>query len=230
MQRGTGRPAGNRARGPVIMQAMADTGSNGFVPPHRNGSMQTPDQPRGHAPWEFMILGLFVALMAILIIFGWIYFGSKSPERLPENEAAAIAAVCASTQATLKQLPNPFPKQGADRVARIEAENDLLDQMVKKIRAVPVAKATQADAVELWADDWDALINARDKYARDLNAAKGTDKRVRFVVPVARSVKPVTTTMDDFVRIQHPHLDACFTRALELETVEGERKYEKVTE
>jgi hypothetical protein len=213
------------------MQAMEDSGSNGFERPHRNGSVQpTAAKPRQHAPWEFMILGLFVALMAILIIFGWMYFGSKSPERLPQNEAAAIAAECANTQAALKQLPNPFPKQGADRVARIEAENDLLDRMVTKIRAVPVAKPTHANAVELWADDWDAVINARDKYARDLNAAKGTDTRVRFVVPVTRSIKPVTTTMDDFVRIQHPHTDACFTRALELETVEGERKYEKVTE
>jgi hypothetical protein len=35
--------------------------------------------------------------------------------------------------------------------------------------------------------------------------------------------------MDDFVRENHPNLDACFTAALQLEQFEGKRVYEKVT-
>jgi hypothetical protein len=212
------------------MQTMTDDNGNGLEPPHRNGAADSATATRSHAPWEFLILLLFVAMMAILIILGWLYFGSKSPERLPESEAARLSAACVDAKTALKALPNPSPVQGADRVARIDAENDVFDQLISRFRAVPIAKPTQADAVEAWSDDWDAVVNARDRYARNLEAAKGTDKTVKFVVPATRGLKPVTSTMDDFVRIQHPHIDACFTRGLDLELVEGERKYEKVTE
>ena len=81
-----------------------------------------------------------------------------------------------------------------------------------------------------WSADWNKVLDARDRYANDLQQAKGTNNTVKFVVPASSGVKPVTKNMDDFVRQNHPTLDACFTRALELETVEGPRKYEKVTE
>ena len=217
----------------MIMHTMAPgegngTNGNGFEPPHRTGAAASTTVPRQHAPWEFLILMLFVALMAILIIVGWMYFGSKSPERLPEAESTALAAACSDAKTKLKALPNPAPLQGADRVARIYAENEIFDQMVGHMRATKIAKPEQADAVNAWLDDWDGVINARDKYARELEAAKGTDTTVKFVVPATRGLKPVTSTMDDFVRIQHPHLDACFTRGLDLELVEGERTYQEV--
>ena len=218
----------------MIMHTMAPgegngTNGNGFEPPHRNGAADSTTVPRQHAPWEFLILMLFVALMAILIIVGWMYFGSKSPERLPEAESTALAAACSDAKTKLKALPNPAPLQGADRVARIYAENEIFDEMVGRFRATQIAKPEQADAVDAWIADWDGVINARDKYARELNAAKGTDNTVRFIVPATRGLKPVTNTMDDFVRIQHPHLDPCFTRGLDLELVEGERTYQEVT-
>ena len=42
-----------------------------------------------HAPWEFLILALFVALIGIGIILGWTLVGSHSPERLDDASAAA---------------------------------------------------------------------------------------------------------------------------------------------
>lgn len=217
----------------MIMHPMAEGNGNGanrdgFEPPRRNGAAGSTTVPRQHAPWEFLILMLFVALMAILIIVGWMYFGSKSPERLPEAESTKLAAACSDAKTKLKALPNPSPRDGADRVARIYAENEIFDEMLGRMRATPIAKPEQADAVDAWIADWDAVVNARDKYARELDAAKGTDNTVKFIVPSTRGLKPVTSTMDDFVRIQHPHLDPCFTRGLDLEVNEGERTYQEV--
>ena len=75
------------------------------------------------------------------------------------------------------------------------------------------------------------MIDARDVYAdraRDC-AVADTDAKVRFIYPATNAIKPVTRTMDDFVRENHPRLDACFTEALQLEVVEGPREYKKVT-
>ena len=49
------------------------------------------------------------------------------------------------------------------------------------------------------------------------------------MLPDSGSLKPVTENMDDYVRENNPRLDACFTRALQIETVEGTRDYKKVT-
>jgi hypothetical protein len=174
-------------------------------------------------------LGLLVALVGIGITVGWIVFGSKSPERFAPAEAARVAASCTSAQAALQALPDSFPRTGADRVARIRAEDTILRDMVARIRSTHVSGATPASAVQGWATDWSRVIDARERYASDLESVKGTDKTVKFVLPATNSVKPVTTRMDDFVRENHPNLDACFTDGLQLETVEGPRVYKKLT-
>jgi len=52
---------------------------------------------------------------------------------------------------------------------------------------------------------------------------------VRFILPAVKAIKPITGHMDDFVRENNPRLDACFTEALQVETVEGPRDYRRVT-
>jgi len=201
-----------------------------FERPHRNGSAHPPEPPpRKHAPWEFMILSLLVAILCIGIILGWTLVGSKSPERLDDASAVALSTACTKAQTALKALPNPYPVQGADRVARVRAENVVLNTMLEQFAAVHPTGSTPAGAVKGWTTDWEHMVSARAVYADDLEHAAGTDTKVRLIYPAKNAIKPVTNLMDDFVRENHPRLDACFTEGLQLEVVEGQRDYKKVT-
>lgn len=204
-------------------------GPPAFEPPHRNGAVHTPPARRGHAPWEFAILGLLVLLVGAGIILGWTLVGSHSPERLNATDAAAVSAACDRAQSQLKALPNPFPRLAPDRIARLHAENRILKDMVAEFGNVRPSKSTPAIALEKWSTDWGRMIDARARYADDLQAVAGTDKKVRFIYPAVNAITPVTSQMDDYVRENHPHLDACFTAALQLEVYEGKRDYQKVT-
>jgi hypothetical protein len=185
---------------------------------------------RSHPPWEFMILGLFVALIAVGIILGWTLIGSKSPERLDRGSATELAARCTRAQTALKALPNPNPLAGADRVARLRAENDILRDMVRSFSEVHPSGATRQAAVDGWSEDWTRMIDARATYADKLEAVKNTGKEIQPILPTSKSgsLKPVTENMDDYVRESHPYLDACFTQALQLDVFEGPREYKEV--
>jgi hypothetical protein len=199
--------------------------SDSFEAPHPNGAAKSPAGGRTRAPWEFIILALFVALIAVGIILAWTLVGSHSPERLSTADAARISAACNEAQAQLKALPNPSPVLGADRVARIRAEDAILRTMVSRIGDTLPRSKTPAVALRGWTTDWTNVIDARERYADDL-VTKG---RAKLVLPASQGVKPITQNMDDYVRENHPNLDACFTGALEVETVEGPREYRKVT-
>jgi len=183
------------------------------------------DMERSGAPWEFKALLIFVAVLAVGIILAWTLVGSRSPERLDSAAAADLSAACNDAQAALKALPNPFPHSGPDRVARIRAENDALRTMVRRFAEVHPRGSTPAAAVRGWSDDWSKVVDARDRYANDLE----TKPKTQFVLPATQGLKPVTQNMDDFVRENHPNLDACFADGLALETVEGPRVYTPVT-
>jgi hypothetical protein len=210
-----------------------------FEPPHVNGSHNGNNGSNGsgertgrtHPPWEFMILFLFVALIGAGIILAWTLVGSKSPERLDQGSASALAARCSRAQTALKALPNASPVSGADRVTRIRAENDVLRDMVRSLGEVHPQGSTRQAAAKAWAEDWTRVIDARARYADNLESGKNDpQKKFQFVLPTrnANSLKAVTSYMDDYVRESHPYLDACFTQALQLDVVEGPREYKEV--
>ena len=201
-------------------------------PPHPNGAVHSGDPTRGkrtHAPWEFLILSLFVALVCIGIILGWTLVGHHSPERLSTADAATVSSACNDAQAALKQLPNPSPVNGGDVVARIRAEDTVLRAMVTKFAGVSPRSSTPASALRGWTQDWSRVLDAREQFATALAATKGTDNKVEFVLPATKGIDPVTDEMDDYVRENDPHLKACFTDALQLSTVEGPRTYAAVS-
>jgi hypothetical protein len=206
-----------------------------FEEPHRNGAVHNDDDPpkRKHAPWEFLILTLFVLLLCIGIILGWTLVGSKSPEKLDAQTAAQVSAACDTAVAKLKALPDPDPRgNGSERAARVRAENIPLREMVAEIAAVHPKSSTQAKGLEGWTKDWSRMIDARVAYADSLAAlahSSNPNGRVRFIYPASNAITPVTSNMDDYVRESTPRLNSCFTAALQLEIVEGPRVYEKVT-
>jgi hypothetical protein len=183
------------------------------------------DPGRSRAPWEFKALLSFVAVLGVGIVLAWTLVGSRSPERLEPAAAAQLSAACDDAQARLKTVPNAFPRTGPDRVARIRTENEVLRTMIRRFGEVRPRAATPAAAVRGWTDDWSKAVDARERYANDLE----TKKTAQFVLPSTQGLKPITKNMDDFVRENHPNLDACFVDALALETVEGPREYKEVT-
>jgi hypothetical protein len=199
-----------------------------FGAPHPNGAAHRAKAGRTHAPWEFVVLALFVAILCIGIILGWTLVGAHSPERLDDASAAAVSAACNHAQGELKTLPNPSPRLGADRVARVRAENVVLRAMVARFETVHPRSKTPATALQGWSADWGRMIDARGRYADDLAKSATTGAKVRLIYPAVNAIKPVTDQMDDFVRENDPHLKACFTTALQLEVVEGPRDYKKV--
>jgi len=204
-----------------------------FEAPHSNGAGHQPKLRRPHAPWEFLILILFVLILGIGIVLGWTLVGSHSPERLDDASAAAASAACNTAQAKLKALPDPDPRgNGTERATRVRAENQPLRVMVAQLATVHPTSSTPAAALRAWTADWGRMLDARVTYANDLTAlATSSDPngKVRFIYPATNAIKPITNQMDDYVRENHPRLDACFTAALQIEVVEGPREYKKVT-
>jgi hypothetical protein len=205
-----------------------------FSPPHSNGSDRADDSPDAardrHTSWELRLLMMLVAIMAIGIVLAWVFIGSKSPERLDATATAQLSAACTDAQAQLEALGNPSPTEGADRVARVRAENAVLRAMVGRFDAVQPNASTPAAALRAWSEDWTRVIDARERYATTLEGTRGTNEKVQFVLPKSTGLKPVTKNMDDFVRENHPNMQPCFTERLELERVEGARRYPDVTE
>jgi hypothetical protein len=199
-----------------------------FEAPHPNGAVHQEKRGRSHGPWEFLVLGLFVAILCIGIILGWTLVGSHSPDRLDGAADIAVSGACDQAQAMLKTLPNPYPRLGADRVARVRAENVVLRAMVAQFATVQPRSKTPAAALRGWSADWGRMVDARARYADDLARSANTGAKVRLIYPAVNAIKPVTNQMDSFVRENDPHLKACFTEALQLEVVEGPRVYKKV--
>lgn len=207
---------------------MVDTPSNGFEPPHPNGSLTN-----GHTNARASLLRrrlLLISLSALVVvwIFAIVYsvlYTTHSPERLDRTDAAAVAQACTDAQGNLRRLPNSSPITGADRVARIRAENEALRAMAVHFDAVEPKATAPREALRKWTADWRSVIDAREKYAHDLE----TVGRARFVLPATGGIKPITDRMDDFVRENHPRIDACITSKVQLEQVEGPRVYGKDT-
>jgi hypothetical protein len=204
-----------------------------FEPPHSNGAVHHAPPKRTHAPWEFIILTLFVLLICIGIILGWTLFGAHSPEKLDATSATDVSTACNRAQAKLKTLPDPDPRgNGTERAARVRAENVVLVAMVTQIAAVHPKSSTQDAGLQGWARDWTRMIDARAQYATSLAAlahSPNPNAKVRFIYPASNAITPITTNMDNYVRESTPRLDACFSAALQLEVVEGPRVYAKVT-
>jgi hypothetical protein len=198
-----------------------------FDEPHPNGAVTPPARDHGRVLRQritIVALGLIAAAWIFAIIWS-VTKTDQSPERMDDASAAQVSAVCNRAQQQLQALPLPFPKLGPDRVNRIRQENAILTNMVSRFAGITPRKPAPTTALRGWSQDWNRVIAARAQYATDLD----TKHRARLIIPATGGIKPITDKMDDFVRENHPNLDACFTQALELDTVEGLREYKKVT-
>lgn len=189
------------------------------APPHRNGSLVGGgDAPR--SPWRrrlaFAGAVAFAGAWAVALVYS---MTRPAPEEIDGASRARVVAACEATGTGLRHLPPLGDEPSAvQRAVRVERENARFAEMVATLRAVRPEGGDGRIALARWLDDWEALVQARADYARDLRA--GADPAL--VLPAERAA-PITITMDDFAR-QHG-LGACTTAALQAEVVEGARQY-----
>jgi hypothetical protein len=155
------------------------------------------------------------------IVLGWTLFGSRSPEHLAAEDATSAERTCASAHRELRALPDPAPATRDALVARVEAETAVLTDMVAELDARRASGDTAATAYRAWIEDWNALLDARERYAREL----AREDRVELILPSERGIKPITERMDDFVREQGGRMEHCLVERLQAENVDRERDY-----
>jgi hypothetical protein len=165
---------------------------------------------------------LFAAAWTIAIIYS-VTAGGRSPERLDDRDATIVANACTDAQRSLSALRQIGVRATpAAEAERIVAEDEIFSKMVTELRAVhPTGKAPSA-ALTGWLDDWQNLVDARNKYVDDL-ATKGND--AQFVEPATKGIKPIADKMTDWTLEQGTRTDACNTGALQIEVLKGPRKY-----
>lgn len=111
-------------------------------------------------------------------------------DRIGDREFAALAD--ARCEATGRSLPDHSGPRGGDaELGRTEARTVLWDEMVRDLRALPVAGADTA-TVDRWLDEWDRWTALRHDYVtarRDGDEAEATRLLERAQVPHAAVVR-----------------------------------------
>lgn len=169
-----------------------------------------------------LILTALAVFVAVWVFAIWYSVSRPVGEALDATSTRTIRAACVDAVAELRDLPYP-PDNAADEVGRlIAAENDVLTAMVLTLRNVEPPDPEGAAALTAWLDDWDSVIAARVVYAERV---KTTDA-LRLELPSAGTTKPVTVRMGEYAEAHG--LDECVPRVLQVEVVEGERRYGRI--
>lgn len=183
--------------------------------PHPNGS--TPSRRRS-ALRRRLMWGALLAVAAVWAYGIWYSVNRPAPEPLDDAARDAAVAACTEALADLRAVPDPSGAAADSGAGRVPAENEMLRRMVADLRRIEPDDPEGAEAFGRWLDDWDALIAAR----ADFVAAAVEHDNARLRIPVADNA-PVSVRMDDYADMHD--LDACSTRTLRAEVVEGDRAY-----
>jgi hypothetical protein len=172
-----------------------------------------------------LIVGAFVLVglaWGIAITYS-VTVGGRSPERLADPEARAVAAACRDAQRALEELPQVDVQANfSDKADRVEREDAILTAMIRQIRTVHPEGRDPSVALNGWLTDWERLVRAREQYANDLRTG-GAD--ARFVEPASDGVEPIANKMNDWTLEQGTRTDVCNTGVLQAEVVDGPRAY-----
>ena len=167
-------------------------------------------------------LALFIVAWIVALTYS-VTAGGSSPERLDNPTAQAVEANCKATQHTLSKLAQVSARSTPAAVAhRIDLENAIFTDFVRSQLALHPKKKTPTTALHAWLGDWQRLIVARQHYADDLRT-KGSD--ARFIEPAYKGVSPIADKMNDWILEQGTRTQTCNTDALQIEVLNGTRKY-----
>ena len=168
-------------------------------------------------------LALFIMAWIVAITYS-VTAGGTSPERLDDATARTVESNCRAARQALARLPQlGAHSTPADTATRLDREDQIFNRMIHRQRALHPDKKSPADALGAWLGDWERLVVARGHYASDLRS-KGRD--ARFIEPAYKGVQPIADKMNDWILEQGTRTDTCHTDALQVEVVNGPRKYE----
>jgi hypothetical protein len=189
------------------------------------GAPTTSGVTRTRSIRRYLIVGAFVLVglaWGIAITYS-VTVGGRSPERLTDPEARAVAGACRDAQHALENLPQVEARASfSDTADRVEREDAILTAMIQQIRTVHPGGRDPSVALNGWLSDWERLVTAREQYANDLRTG-GAD--ARFVEPASDGVEPIANKMNDWTLEQGTRTDGCNTGVLQAEVVEGPRAY-----
>jgi hypothetical protein len=152
-------------------------------------------------------VAVIVLLVALVLFWAYVFLWPRQAEDKLGDRAWTDQAqdVCERWEARLADLPPAMsfadvePKSEALRQrADVGAQaNEYLRSMVAELRALPaISDPEDADKVQLWLQDWDAYIDARDTHVEEWRAGK--DERFREPPVEAGEISPISLRMDAF--------------------------------
>ena len=168
-----------------------------FEAPHSNGAVHQAKPGRAHAPWEFIVLTLFVAILCIGIIFGWTLVGSHSPERLDDDRGCRASRPRATGRRPVEGAAQPRSAPTAPTASRGSApKTSCCATMVGAVRdgAPDVVDAGRRGA------GLERRLGSHDRRPRRATPTTSTKSattnraKVRFIYPAVNAITPITRT------------------------------------
>ena len=127
--------------------------------------------------WNATRIGMTVALVLMVIMWGWIFiFSSRdNPDRLTDSAfPVAAEAACAPAQAAVGLLPpGNTATTPQERAVQVRTGTDITIDLVASLKqaAAAVSDVDDSRLLEAWFADWDAYIADREAYIVKLEAA-----------------------------------------------------------
>lgn len=170
-----------------------DTGGGQTYPPERNTWEFPPPPTSGRWVWFAVLatltgLALAGALVAVVVELG----SGDLPGVIDDEQLlTTIAVECSLMTSTVDALPVYGTAQ--EQSDTIRDQDRAIRLMVDAIRTDAAAEIARDRPSEQWLDDWDRLVDSRERLARRLLR----DPNASLTVPVDGDGDPVTERMDD---------------------------------
>ncbi len=163
-------------------------------PPARD-RWRFPPPPIGRGPRIAAIVAPLVAVALIAAAF--VRLAALEDEDVigyfdDERVVATVRISCARMLAEVSRVP--IEGGGPERAEAVALQNQVVSAMVDRVReAIDPRQRASDRPLEAWLADWEALVEAREAWAR---ALAGGDAPDAPEVPVDEDGEPVTTRMD----------------------------------
>ncbi len=129
------------------------------------------------------VLGALVAVacVAVWVAGMYLYAGHDRPELIDHPRVAEVAeSSCAVLTRTVSANPVPALADNGLRARVIREQNVEVVALIDRVRALGTELITDDEPTDSWLRDWQLSVDARARYADDLEAGREPS----FVVPV----------------------------------------------
>lgn len=187
----------------------------------------TPEPPVEPAERRRSRRALLLILAGFLVVAAGIVGGSLLDTSLESIGAARdpVESACAAARSDLQSLGRLDPAvSDADLAMRIDAETAILRAMLPAFAVADTGNDAGNAALDAWASDWRALLDARDTAAGSIRTG---DHPSAWLPPVAPGkVAAIDGRMDEYAGREG--VPSCTTRALEADNLDGQRWYREL--